>query len=155
MKRPSRSRSRASKAPVRKMSDAKRIRSAKAARSQQDADLRKQLDDQIGNAAEARARQEATAEILKIIATSPSDPQRVLNAIAESARELTGALYSGVARLENGLLTATGLCGWKGEALAAIERSYPRPATRDNPLAVAILDGKVQNVADIVSSGVE
>ncbi|MGZ5261839.1 MAG: GAF domain-containing protein, partial [Burkholderiales bacterium] len=76
----------------------------------------------------------------------------MFDAISESARELTGALYSGVARLENGFVTVTGLRGWKGEALAAIRRGYPRPVARDNPLAVAILDGEVQDVADILDS---
>ena len=104
--------------------------------------------------AELRARMTAASRVLELIARSPSDPQPVFDTIAESARELTGALYSGVTRLENGLVKVAALCGWQGEAVAAINRSYPRPAARDNPIAVAIIDGEVQNFADILTSGV-
>jgi signal transduction histidine kinase len=94
----------------------------------------------------------AASRVLELIAKSPSDFQPVFQAIANSARELTGATYSSVARLENGLVKIAANCGWSDDALAAIDRSYPRAAGRDNPLAVAILDGEVQNVDDILDS---
>ena len=94
----------------------------------------------------------AASSVLELIARSPSDLQPVFDAIAESARELTGATYCAVARLEGGLVKIAANCGWSVEALAAMNRNYPRPAGRDNPLAVAIMDGEVQNVADILDS---
>ncbi|MBR1087287.1 GAF domain-containing protein [Bradyrhizobium manausense] len=102
--------------------------------------------------AELRAQMTAASRVLELIAKSPSDLQPVFDAIAQSARELTGATYCSVARLEDGLVKIAANCGWKDDALAAINRNYPRPVGRDNPLAVAILDGEVQNVADILDS---
>jgi signal transduction histidine kinase len=103
-------------------------------------------------AASLRAQMMAASRVLELIARSPSDLQPVFEAIANSARELTGAMYSSVARLEDGLVKIAANCGWSDDALAAINRSYPRTAGRDNPLAVAIMDGAVQNVADILDS---
>jgi transcriptional regulator with GAF, ATPase, and Fis domain len=102
--------------------------------------------------AEVRAQMSAASRILELVGRSPSDLQPVFDAIAENARELTGALYSGLTRLEDGLVKVEATCGWEDEALAAINRSYPRPAGRDNLLAAAIIDGEVQNVADILAS---
>src|SRR5690242_7223111 len=84
--------------------------------------------------AELRARMGAASRVLELIAKSPSDLQPVFDVIAKSALELTGALYSGVGLLENGLVKVAAHSGWQGDALAAINRSYPRPAARDNPL---------------------
>src|SRR3954470_5763837 len=49
---------------------------------------------------EARAQQAATAEILKVIASSPSDVQPVLDAIAETSARLCGADFAFVYKLD-------------------------------------------------------
>ena len=56
------------------------------------------------SAASLRAQMTAASRVLELIAKSPSDLQPVFKAIAESARELTGAMYCSVARLEDGLV---------------------------------------------------
>src|SRR6202171_271677 len=53
---------------------------------------------------EALERQTATSEILKVIASSPSDVQPVFQAIAERSNRLVGGLSTAVHRLTDGML---------------------------------------------------
>jgi len=72
---------------------------------------------------EALERQTATAEILKVIASSPSDSQPVFNAIATSANRLLGGLSTAVWRFEGdkGYLAAfTPINATADEALKAL-----------------------------------
>jgi two-component system, NtrC family, sensor kinase len=52
---------------------------------------------------EAREQQAATAEILKVIASSPSDVQPVFEAIAASANRLIGGFSCTVVRFIDGM----------------------------------------------------
>ena len=53
---------------------------------------------------EALERQTATADILKVIASSPSDVQPVFDAIAESAKRLLGCHMATVTRVIDGVV---------------------------------------------------
>ena len=64
--------------------------------------LRRELADAREREAEGLSRQTATAEILRVIAGSPADLQRVLDAVAESAARVCGATDVSIQRLENG-----------------------------------------------------
>src|SRR4051812_39637636 len=58
--------------------------------------------DPIDELKEARAQQEATADILKVIASSPSDTTPVFEAIASSAKRLLGGFSTAVLRFLDG-----------------------------------------------------
>jgi hypothetical protein len=75
---------------------------------------------------ETLEQQTATAEILRVISSSPTDVQPVFDTIAASARRLSDALYSVVFRFEEGMITLVADDGaspaWIGSYGAPIPR---------------------------------
>src|SRR5260370_10708203 len=61
---------------------------------------------------EALERQTATAEILRVISSSPTDVQPTFNAIAAAATTLTGATSGGVFRFDGSLIHLVAHYGW-------------------------------------------
>src|SRR3954453_17622937 len=76
---------------------------------------------------EALERQTATADILKVIATSPSDVQPVFEAIAISAKRLIGGFSSSVFRFVDGIAHLAAFTPTNPAADAALKASFPRP----------------------------
>ena len=72
----------------------------------ENARLFEELEHRNRDLSEALERQTATAEILRVIAISPTDVQPVLEAVAESAARLFDAWLVNVFRIEDG-----GSCG--------------------------------------------
>src|SRR5258708_1611167 len=64
------------------------------------AKLEQEVEDLRRLLGEARKQQEATSEILRIIAGSPADLQRVLDAVAESAARLCESADAHILRLD-------------------------------------------------------
>jgi signal transduction histidine kinase/CHASE3 domain sensor protein len=63
-----------------------------------------QIEERTQELSEALERQTATGEILRVIASSPTDITPVLNAVAESAARLCGAVDAQIFRAEGGVL---------------------------------------------------
>jgi GAF domain-containing protein len=76
---------------------------------------------------EALERQTATAEILKVIASSPSDVRPVFDAIAASAMRLTGSHNATVTRVEGDMLHLAAHTSVTPEADEALRQMYPHP----------------------------
>src|SRR5437762_501632 len=101
MARPSRNSGKTSEAKTRKASLAKGGKASKTKRRISSAAIRVKRRSVSGpskDLKEAREQQAATAEILKVIASSPVDVQPVFEAIAESAARLCQAEFCNVFR---------------------------------------------------------
>jgi two-component system, NtrC family, sensor kinase len=76
---------------------------------------------------EALERQSATADILKVIASSPSDVQPVFEAIAERSNRLIGGLSTAVYRLIDDTQHLMAFTRISPEADAVLKTTFPRP----------------------------
>ncbi len=99
---------------------------------------------------EALERQTATADILKVIASSPSDVQPVLDAIAERALILCDAYTGGVVRIEGEMLYAGAVHGATAEVRAALRAAYPMRLDSATVTARAVTERRPIQVADVL-----
>jgi two-component system, NtrC family, sensor kinase len=100
---------------------------------------------------ETLEQQTATAEILRVISSSPTDVQPVFDTIAASARRLCDALYSVVFRFEEGMITLVADDGASPAWIGVIRSAYPAPPGRSSVAAQAILERRVIAIADAQS----
>jgi GAF domain-containing protein len=78
---------------------------------------------------EALERQTATADILKVIASSPSDVQPVFDAIATSSKRLLGGFSATVFRFIDGVVNLAAYTPISPAADKVLKASFPRPAS--------------------------
>ncbi len=95
---------------------------------------------------EALEQQTATSEILRVISSSPTDLQPVLNAVAESATRLCQAADCSIFRLEGELERCVAIYGSLPEPLGLGET---RPVDRESVVSRAMLDRVTMHVPDI------
>jgi adenylate cyclase len=100
---------------------------------------------------EALDQQAATAEILRVISSSPGNLQPVFDAIARNANRLCEGVFSALFRLDGGMIDFIAHDNLSSEQLQAVRRVFPLPATRDTLTARAILDRRVVHVADVTA----
>ncbi|MFN0160864.1 MAG: GAF domain-containing protein, partial [Burkholderiales bacterium] len=98
---------------------------------------------------EALERQTATADILKVISSSPTDVQPVFDAIAESARALCGASVCLVTRFDGEWAHLVALCGVSREADEAFRTAFPVRPTSSTVTGRAIRDREPVQIADV------
>ena len=103
---------------------------------------------------ESLEQQTATSEILRVIASSPTDIQPVLDVIAQNARKLCDASQSAVYRKDGQLVHEMAVSDLSADMLAATQElsleSYPVPLERNSTLSArAIIDGTVVHVPDM------
>ena len=96
---------------------------------------------------EALERQTATADILRVIASSPSDVQPVFEAIATRANSLVGGFSATVFRFINGMAHLMAFTPTTPEADAVLESTFPSPVENFAPFQMA-RDGEVTQVPD-------
>jgi len=96
---------------------------------------------------EALERQTATADILKVIASSPSDTTPVFEAIAGSAKRLLGALSAAVFRIIDETVHVAAFTSINPTADAALNADFPRPVEEFEGFRFA-RDGKPFSIPD-------
>ena len=96
---------------------------------------------------EALERQIATSDILRVIASSPSDVQPVFDAIAASAKQLIGGFSGAVFRFIDGAAHLAAFTPTNATADAVFRTSFPRPLDRLANFKLA-LGGKTVQIAD-------
>ena len=96
---------------------------------------------------ETLERQTATANILKVIASSPSDVQPVFEAIAASANRLIGGFSTAVLRFTGDELHLAAFTPTNPTADAALKASFPGPISRFPPFML-VRDGKTVQFTD-------
>src|SRR5262245_5887080 len=99
----------------------------------------------------AREQQAATAEILRLIATSPDDAQPVFHAIARHALLLCGGVTALVVRYDGELLYLVAHENLAPDRVERVVEQFPRPPAPTIPLGVAVLEGAVVNIRDLQS----
>jgi two-component system, NtrC family, sensor kinase len=98
---------------------------------------------------EALERQTATSEVLKVIASSPSDVQPVFDTIVERAVSLCGARFGRVYRYDGKLIHLVGHHGLSTPGRGSVQRTFPRPASDDTIVGRVMLSRKAIIVADL------
>jgi len=115
------------------------------------ADLRRENARLLAELHAARYRQTATADILKIIASSPSDVQPVFEAIATSANRLIGGYSTAVFRFVDGVSHLAAYTPTDPAADEVLKASFPRPVADFQPFQLTQA-GEAVEIANIETS---
>src|SRR5262249_60686336 len=91
------------------------------------------------------------AEILRVISSSPTNVQPVFDAIVRSAARLCQATFSTVGLFADGQLSLGSVEGVDPAGIAALRRTWPRPADRSTATGRAGLEGRLVQIADASS----
>jgi signal transduction histidine kinase len=108
--------------------------------------LFKELQQRNTQLSETLQQQTAMGEILRVIASSPTDVQPVLDAVVESAAKLCGSTDAVLLRLDEGTLR---LSARFGPMPATRQLGEQLPLSRRTVYGRAIIDGKTIHVEDI------
>ena len=98
---------------------------------------------------ETLEQQTATSEILRVIASSPTDVQPVFDTIVRSAARLCDGVFGGLYRFDGELIHLAAAHNLPPEALAAARQIFPAPLTRELTVGRAILDRTVAHIPDV------
>ena len=96
---------------------------------------------------ESLERQTATAEVLRVIASAPTDLPRILETLAERAYRLCGATGALVWLVDGDLIRCVAVAGTAPATLLGATR----PMSRGHPIGRTIIEGRVLHIDDVHS----
>ena len=100
---------------------------------------------------EALEQQTATAEVLGVISSSPTDVQPVFDAIAERAKKLCDAKIGSVARFDGELVHLVAFHGASPEAETTMRAAFPMKPGRSSITARAVSERVPVQIADVLA----
>ncbi|PYR44761.1 MAG: hypothetical protein DMF89_26960 [Acidobacteria bacterium] len=109
---------------------------------------RKRLEKALNSSLE---QQSATAEILRVISSSPTDAQPVFATILARATRLCEASFGALFRVEGDSLLVAAHHKLSSQEIAALEQVYPQPLDGGAIPARAVLERSVIHVHDVAS----
>jgi GAF domain-containing protein len=98
---------------------------------------------------EALERQTATAEVLKVIGSSPTNEQPVFDSIAMRAATLCGARFCALSRFDGESIHIAAVYGASPESEQAVRAAYPMKPGSGTLAARVIRDGRALHIADV------
>src|SRR4029077_17203274 len=111
--------------------------------------LFKELQERNRDLTEALEQQTATSEILRVIASSPTDLQPVFDAIVGSAARLCDATFAALHRFDGQVLTFDAQQGMTEPEIQESRRRFPLPPGREIAVGRALLDRRIAHIHDI------
>ena len=99
---------------------------------------------------EALEQQTATAEILRVISSSPTDVQPVFDAIVRSAVRLCDGLYGFVGRFDGEQIHLAAHYNYTPEALRVVQQMYPMRPSREQASGRVIMTGSIVHIEDVL-----
>jgi signal transduction histidine kinase len=111
--------------------------------------LFKELQERNRDLTEALEQQTATSEILRVIASSPTDIQPVLDVVAENAARLCGAKDAIIYRLHNEVLRLMASYGTIGAV--PVVREHGVSLSRDSVVGRAVVERRSIHIRDLAA----
>jgi signal transduction histidine kinase/HAMP domain-containing protein len=113
------------------------------------ANLEHKVEERTRELTESLEQQTATGEILSVISSSPTDVQPVFDAIVRSVTRLCGGLFSGLVRLEDGMIDMVARHNFSAEAVEQFSTIYPRPVDTPGLVSLAIRERTAVQSSDL------
>src|SRR5262249_38727709 len=115
------------------------------------ANLEQKVEDRTRDLTEALEQQTATSEILRVISSSPTDVQPVLDAIIESAARLCEADNAAIFRVDGDVFRLAAAYGSAADWIKT-HVGTPFPMDRSTVAGQALLDRRTVQVHDLMAT---
>ena len=112
-----------------------------------------ELEEKNRTITEALEQQTATAEILRVISSSPTDVQPVFDAIVRSMVRLCDSTFAIAYRYDGEQVHLAAHHELSAELLAALDRRYPQRPSADTSTGLSILERRVIHIPDAWADG--